>query len=149
MNLRKEYEDLKSKIVMIEAELKKQENEPKDFELFMRFSDDKKWLLFGFNNSGNFWSIGCISNIGRCHLINEDLRRRNWELWKEHGFKVAEQEPVEWHNIKWKLGKFGNLCITGKGHDHVYDFLDKTTYSNIRADDGFLKKDSDNRIHLF
>lgn len=149
MNFRKELEEIMNKLAMIEEELKKQKTEPKDFELFMRFSDDKAWLLFGFNDSENFRSIGCISNIGRCYLINEDLRRSNWELWKEHGFKVAESEPVEWHNVKWKLEKCGNLYITGKGYDCVYGFLDKRPYSNIRADDGFLKKDSDNRIHLY
>ena len=149
MNIEKEIEELKNKIVMIEAGLKKQEAKPKDFELLMRLSDDKAWLLFGFNDSENFRSIGCISDIGRCHLINEDLRRRNWELWKENGFKVAEQEPVEWHNIKWELKKCGKLYITYKSHDCIYNFVNKTHYSYVLADDGFLKKDSDGRIHLY
>jgi hypothetical protein len=149
MNLRKEYEDLKSKMAMIMEESEKQENEPKDFELFMRFSDDKAWLLFGFNDSENFRSIGCISNIGRCHLINEDLRRRNWEIWKENGFKVAEQEPVEWQGLEWIIDKNWKLRIFGKFPNCVYDFSEKRAYDGLEADNDFLKKDSDNRIHLY
>ena len=146
MNITKEIEEMKSKIAIIEAELKKQENEPKDFELYLRFTDDKYWLLIGFNNSGTFRSIGCISGEGRCHFINEDLRRKNWEIWKENGFKVAKQEPVEWQKLKWTIDEGIRLRV----YAHVvYNFKHKIPYTNIDRDNNFLKKDSDGRIHLF
>jgi len=149
MNLRKEYEDLKSKMAMIMEESEKQENEPKDFELYLRKSNIPNMLEIGFNFNGCFERLGFINYNGECNFINTDDMRKNWEIWKENGFKVAEQEPVEWQGLEWIIDKNWKLRIFGKFLNCVYDFSEKRAYDGLEADNDFLKKDSDNRIHLY
>jgi hypothetical protein len=85
--------------------------QPKDYELFIKDTNTPEMIQIGFNIAGKFKSLGWINNTGENHFLSKDYHRKAWEIWKENGFKVAQQEPFDWR--------------------------------------GFLKKDSDNRIHLF
>lgn len=153
MNIEKEIEEMKSKIVMIEAELKKQEAKPKDFELFVKIETEIDNLVIGFNSACDFCVLGRITHEGKCYFLTHEIYHEHWEVWKQKGFKVAEQETIEWQGLGWYLCSNGKLVSGEPGNpflcDSIYYFQDKNTVRSIYCDNGFLKKDSDRRIHLY
>lgn len=154
MDIRKELEDLKSKIDLVVEEFKKKEKEkePKEFELYLKIWETKNHLIIGFNSENAFHRLGVITENGACSFLSKSHEHQNWELWKQNGFKVAEQEPVEWKGLKWQLEENKSLGVSKPFPTHfdfIYNFEQKTAYESVRTDDDFLKKDSNNRIHLY
>jgi len=153
MNLEKEIEELKNKIVMIEEELKKQKTEPKDFELFVKIETEIDNLVIGFNFACNFCVLGRITLEGKCYFLTHEIHREHWEVWKENGFKVAKQEPIVWQGVNWYINNtFNNAILSifnSKKDDAIFNFTQKSFCPCIEIDNGFLKKDSVGRIHLY
>jgi hypothetical protein len=153
MNIEKEIEEMKNRIVSIEEELNKQKKEVEDFVLLIKFCHEKTKLFIGFYCGLDFYVLGHITNQGKCYFLTHEKNQEYWELWKEHGFKVAEQGFIMWMGLGWCLCSNGKLVSGDPGNpflrDSIYYFQDKTTVKSIYCDNGFLKKDSDRRIHIF
>ena len=148
MNIKKEIEELKDKIKKLEEEVKKHEKTPEDYELYVTSILSSR-LNIGINAGDGFYELGYIvieGDKGECHFLTQEYQQGNWEVWKRHGFKVANQEPIVWKGLNWTIDILGNLRIID---NTVYDFAAKINHFGVRFDNDFLKKDSDNRIHLF
>ena len=153
MNIKKEIEKMKSKIALLEEELKKQEKEPENYELYIRNDILSSRLNIGINVGDGFYELGYIVSEGECHFLTQEYQQGNWEVWKQHGYKVVVQDRIEWKGLIWWIDIDGKLIVAetpiGIKHDFVYDFKNKQTLENITNDRGFLKKDSCLRIHLY
>jgi len=122
-----------------------------DFELYIRKNEKK--LMIGFKDNGCWNELGWIGNDGRCHFQTKEHQHEKWEVWKENGFKVAEQILLVWKGLAWYICSNGKL-VTGDPNrlyhrDDIYYFSDNSRVKYIYYDNNFLKKDSDNRILLY
>lgn len=144
-NLQKEVKELKE-IVSREQENKELEEKPKDYELCLSIDKNSKSLTIGFYFEGELKGLGYITTNGYCFFLSASTQQEHWETWKQKGFKVAKQEPIEWQGLNWRIDVEKNLRIVD---DMVYGFMNKRAYSCVTEDKNFLKKDSNNRIHLY
>lgn len=157
--------DIKNKVNQFEYSLNKmkkdldkfiaEEKDHKNYYLMLNTTEDEHILSIGFYCVNEFYELGYITHDGHCKFLNSKYKQDNWEIWKEEGFLVAEDQKIKWKGIYWciKSLDYHNDVILIAGSDSeesaIYNFKHKKTYGNVTKDNNFLKKDSDNRIHLF
>jgi hypothetical protein len=89
--------------------------------------------------------LGFISYDGNCHFLDSSNKHKNWEQWKESGFKV-NSSIVEWKGGIYFLRK--NRCLDRSDIDDglIYNFKYRRGYN---CEDNNIQRYSDGMVKLF
>ena len=76
-----------------------EELEPKPFHLHTYIDEDDN-LVVGYYDGADREIVGYITRYGKCHIMNNQDYRENWEVWKEKGM-IVYTTSVKWRGREY------------------------------------------------
>ena len=109
-----------------------EELEPKPFHLHTYIDEDDN-LVVGYYDGADREIVGYITRYGKCHIMNSQDYRENWETWKENG-SLVDSTPVKWRGKQYNISSDRMLKSSVCFGDFIFNFEDGMVITGCEDD---------------
>ena len=112
--------DLDTAIATVKADMAAIETNSEPYHLFVSVDDLTTMFISYYNDDGDVCDLGYVTEDGECYILDTMDRKKDYEIWLEHGMKVDSKEAV-WKGSSYCVSK--NRCLENIAlESNIYDF---------------------------
>jgi len=98
----------------------------KDYVLTLKVHEITKNLIIYFTKKElteiKEFKLGEIDNNGRCYILDNDEKIKNWEEWRYNGFKLDSRLRMKWRDGIYCLNNYCLKRIDISNNQNIYSF---------------------------